>query len=203
MSDIVTGQDADFSEERLIERYNAELANSLGNLLNRTLNMAQQYCRGSLSTRSEEGHVQIPLAQAAAAALSDYRIMIETGTRKTAETEFYNWEPYRIQDAVTAVNRFVTFCNQFIEDKKPWFLAKEKSRHQLVEAILHGLAESLRIIAILVSPVLPKAALAMFDQLDPEEKLSRNFQLRDARWGGLPDGHIVGKPVPLFPRIER
>jgi methionyl-tRNA synthetase len=205
MSDITTGRDSDFSEDRLVERYNADLANSLGNLLNRTLNMALQYCRSLLSTRPEEADVQIPLAKAAANAVGDYRIMIETGSRKTAETEFYSWEPYRIQDAIAAVNKFVSSCNQFIEEQKPWFLAKEKSKHQRVEAILHGLAESLRIIAILISPVLPKAAHGIFDQLNWKMELSEKegrFSLADAEWGRLPGGHVVGKPSPLFPRIE-
>jgi len=99
----------------------------------------------------------------------------------------------------------VTFCNQFIDDKKPWFLAKESSKRERLEAILHGLAESLRIIAILISPVLPKAAHGIFEQLNWKMELSgkeERFSLKDAEWGRLPDGHVVGKPVPLFPRIE-
>ncbi len=68
------------------------------------------------------------------------------------------------------------------------------------------LAESLRIIAILISPVLPKAAHGIFDQLNWKMELERRkeerFALADAEWGKLPDGHVVGKPTPLFPRIE-
>ena len=67
------------------------------------------------------------------------------------------------------------------------------------------LAESLRIIAILISPVLPKAAHGIFDQLNWKMELSgkeERFSLADAEWGRLPDGHVVGKPTPLFPRIE-
>jgi methionyl-tRNA synthetase len=71
--------------------------------------------------------------------------------------------------------------------------------------VLSHLAESLRIIAILISPVFPKAAHGIFDQLNWKMELSgkeERFRLEEATWGGLPDGHIVGKPVPLFPRIE-
>ena len=74
-----------------------------------------------------------------------------------------------------------------------------------LDAVLYALAESLRIIAILISPVLPKAAHGIFDQLNWKMELSgkeERFRLEDAKWGGLPDGHVVGKPVPLFPRIE-
>ena len=94
-----------------------------------------------------------------------------------------------------------------IEDTAPWRLAKEPdedTRDQL-DAVLYTLAESLRIIAILISPVLPKAAHGIFDQLNWKMELSgkeERFSLADAEWGRLPDGHVVGKPVPLFPRIE-
>ena len=78
------------------------------------------------------------------------------------------------------------------------------TRDQL-DTVLYTLAESLRIIAILISPVLPKAAQGIFDQLNWKMELSgkeERFSLADAEWGRLPDGHVVGKPVPLFPRIE-
>ena len=79
-----------------------------------------------------------------------------------------------------------------------------KQRDQL-DHVLYTLAESLRIIAILISPVLPKAAHGIFDQLNWKMELSgkeERFSLADAEWGRLPDGHVVGKPMPLFPRIE-
>jgi methionyl-tRNA synthetase len=94
-----------------------------------------------------------------------------------------------------------------VEDKRPWDLAKAsepKTRQQLFD-VLYVLAESLRIIAILISPVLPEAGHGIFDQLNWKMELSKKeerFSLADAEWGRLPDGHVVGKPVPLFPRIE-
>ena len=74
-----------------------------------------------------------------------------------------------------------------------------------LDAVLYYITESLRIIAILISPVLPEAAHGIFDQLNWKMELSgkeERFSLADAEWGKLPDGHVVGKPVPLFPRIE-
>jgi methionyl-tRNA synthetase len=74
-----------------------------------------------------------------------------------------------------------------------------------VDIILYSLAESLRIIAILLSPVVPKATHAIFDQLNwkmDEQGQETRFRLADAAWGGLPDGHQLGQPTPLFPRIE-
>lgn len=104
----------------------------------------------------------------------------------------------------------VIACNVLVDASKPWALAKreaagdEIAAHNL-DAVLYMLAESLRIIAILLSPVLPKAAHGIFDQLnwkmDEAGKESR-FRLANAAWGGLPDGHQLGTPTPLFPRIE-
>jgi methionyl-tRNA synthetase len=110
---------------------------------------------------------------------------------------------------LTALQIIVASLNRLVEDKRPWDLAKAseaKTRQQLFD-VLYVLAESLRIIAILISPVLPKAAQGIFDQLNwkMEPGLSgkeRRFSLADAEWGKLPDEHVVGKPVPLFPRIE-
>jgi methionyl-tRNA synthetase len=179
MNDIATGKDADFSEQRLIARYNADLANSLGNLLNRTLNMAHRYRVGKISGR---GLGTIPHVSA-------YCTEME--------------QPF-VHAALERVNGFVVSCNQEIEVKQPWTLAKDDSGIEL-DSLLYQLIESLRIIAILISPVLPKAGHGIFDQLNWKMELSgkeERFRLEDAKWGGLPDGHVVGKPVPLFPRIE-
>jgi methionyl-tRNA synthetase len=101
-------------------------------------------------------------------------------------------------------------ANGLVEVTAPWKLAKDEtqgveSAKRNLDYVLYDLAERLRIIAILISPVLPKAAHGIFDQLnwkmefgDKEER----FRFEQAKWGGLPDGHVVGKPVPLFPRIE-
>jgi methionyl-tRNA synthetase len=96
-------------------------------------------------------------------------------------------------------------CNQIVDAAKPWALAKDSAEREHLDNVLYSLAESLRIIAILISPVLPKAAHGIFDQLNWKMELSgkeERFSLADAEWGRLPDGHVVGEPTPLFPRIE-
>jgi methionyl-tRNA synthetase len=84
-------------------------------------------------------------------------------------------------------------------------MAKASNSKESLLGTLYTLAESLRIIAILISPVLPKGAHGIFDQLNWKMELTgkeERFSLADAEWGRLPDGHVVGKPLPLFPRIE-
>jgi methionyl-tRNA synthetase len=180
MSDIVSGKDADFSEQRLIERYNSDLANNLGNLLNRTLNMTQRYRTGKLSVT----------APGTISHLSAYNAEMNEAS---------------IHAALKRINDLVAYWNQQIDLRQPWTLAKDDSQTEKLDALLYQLNEGLRIIAILISPVLPNAAHGIFDQLNWKMELSgkeERFRLEDAKWGGLPDGHVVGKPVPLFPRIE-
>ena len=184
MSDIVIGYDADFLEYRIAEAYNTDLANTIGNLLNRTLNMAQRYCGGKLSRGMPEGSLDLKKFA------KDYADLAEdvwmSGTMMTTVKIGYR-------------------ANQLIEERAPWKMMKE-AKDKEVSHLLYNVAEALRIIAILLSPVLPKGAHGIFDQLNWKMELSgkeERFRLEDAKWGGLPDGHVVGKPVPLFPRIER
>jgi len=191
MSDIVTGKDADFSEKRLLERYNSELANTLGNLLNRTLTMAQKDSQGNLR-KPTDGN-PFPLQQGA------------EGWQMAAARFKHDFDAFDLATTLEVPFGCAVLCNQFIEQQKPWAIAKQSPNDPKLRAILYHLADALRILAILISPVLPKAAHGIFDQLNWKMELSgkeERFRLEDATWGGLPDGHVVGKPVPLFPRIE-
>jgi methionyl-tRNA synthetase len=215
MSDIATGQDADFSEERLIERYNADLANSLGNLLNRTLNMSERYRGGLLRMEPEyKKHLemfmrleQLPtdskdlLKKPEYLPLLDHAASVINGLSGFAR----EMNQFAVDSALDVSIQAASRCNILIERTSPWQLAKQKESNRQLDAVLYHLAESLRIIAILISPVLPGAAHGIFDQLNWKMELSgkdERFSQADAEWGRLPDGHVVGKPVPLFPRIE-
>ena len=179
MSDIATGKDADFSEERLVERYNADLANNLGNLLNRTLNMAHRYRDGVINQVGGDS----PLAGQAADLVRGYNDAM------TAQ---------EIHAALERAGQFVTACNTYIEMAAPWKMAKDATRAEALDHTLFSLAESLRIVAILISPILPNAAREILYQLN----WSHDYSLADAKWDGLLSKHQLGKPVPLFPRIE-
>jgi methionyl-tRNA synthetase len=183
MSDIATGRDADFSEERLVGSYNTALANNVGNLLNRTLSMAQRYRGGMLRKQS------LPPAENAGA----YEM---------------HFDRFDVNLALDTVLLRATWANELIEKTKPWALAKDAGQTERLDAVLYQLAESLRAIAILISPVLPAAAHGIYDQLNWKVDLrgeQRRFSLAEAVFAGdasLPDGHRLNAPVPLFPRIE-
>jgi methionyl-tRNA synthetase len=214
MSGIATGRDADFSEERLIERYNADLANSLGNLLNRALNMAQRYRAGLLRTDLEyEKHLemfmklkQLP-ADSKELQRPQYLPLLDHAASIINTVAQFGREmnEFAIHSALEASLFAAGRCNTLVERTSPWQLAKQKQNAQQLDAVLYHLAESLRIIAILISPVTPRAAHGILDQLNWKMELSgkeERFSLADAEWGRLPDGHVVGKGTPLFPRIE-
>src|SRR5262245_12238391 len=142
---------------------------------------------------------EVPLADLSEDVNSGYRALLKEFTDAMGIHE-----PNR---AMHHVIRHAEFFNWFIEDHGPWALQKsaDTKDQALLEEVLYDCAESLRIIAILISPVLPKAAHGIFDQLNWKMELSgkeERFSLANAGWGKLPDGHVVGKPVPLFPRIE-
>ena len=193
MSDIATGKDADFSEERLVERYNADLANSLGNLLNRSLTMIEKYrVRKLTRPKSVESYP-----------VEEYGLRVSP---TLGRIEYINAMTGRTPHLACQVALNLTLqCNQIVDAARPWTLAKDSAEQGHLDQVLYTLAESLRIIAILMSPVLPRAAHGIFDQLNWKMELSgkdERFSFAEAEWGRLPDGHVVGKPTPLFPRIE-
>ena len=141
MRDCTMGQDMDFAEERLVSRFNTDLANGLGNLLNRTLNMAGRYRSGVLTRGACDDAGAREVEELAAATVAAFTARMEG---------------YQIHLALEAVWAFVSRCDQLVESSAPWKLAKDPAQASRLDAVLYTLAESLRILAILAAPVLPK-----------------------------------------------
>ena len=199
-SAIAPGSDADFDVERLVARYNGDLANSLGNLLNRSLNMVERYRSGRVQRGAED-------------------TVFEKNGSRASLPEFRNdfviaWArayPIKMNALALQLTLYETIhiarSGDFLIDiAAPWELARDATRSLQLDSVLYHVIESLRVLAILISPVLPKAAHGIFDQLNWKMELSgkeERFSLADAEWGKFPDGHAVGKRVPLFPRIDQ
>ena len=204
MSDVATGSDSDFSEERLLSRYNTDLANSLGNLLNRSLSMTSKYRDGRLGRGFEADPLFLTPDDGRALLIGHLGWV--SGMAKVEQDSFSNsLTQFAIHDIIGRLLHWSGLSNALVEIAAPWKMHKDQRRKSDLDAVLYHLAESLRIIAILISPVLPKAAHGIFDQLNWKMESTgkeERFSLAEAEWGMLPDGHLVGQPTPIFPRIE-
>ncbi len=182
--DITTGKDADFDAERLVMLYNQELANELGNLCNRALNMTARFCGSTVTTGAEPDAEDQALRDSCASSVEAYREAMDR---------------YDIAAALRAISGHVTACNAYAERNKPWELSKDPAGKERLQAVLAHLVESVAHAAVLISPVLPEPAARLARQLRLDDLLER--KLDELAWGLVPDGHATGKPKPVFPRI--
>ena len=187
LREINLGQDGNFSRDALISRINADLANDLGNLLHRTLNMIGKFQGGIIEGSASKRPVDEALVADAMDTVSTYEAEME----KLALTP-----------AVKTVWAFIGRANKYIDETAPWALAKDPSKKAELAAVLYHLAESLRIISGLISPFLPQTAPKLRQQLGCVDALAAP-SLDDLKiWGRLPAGQKIGAAEPLFPRIE-
>jgi methionyl-tRNA synthetase len=182
MADQRFGPDGDFSYEAMAARYNADLANNFGNLANRVLNMAVNYCAGVVPDEREDG----PLADAAA----------DTFERMQAAMDQLDFS-----GGFAAVWDLIRATNAYIEDRQPWALNKAGETTKTA-AVLGDCLEALRIVALLASPVIPNATAELWRRLGLEGTPEQQRLPDAAAWGGLPAGSRLEKGTPLFPRFE-
>jgi methionyl-tRNA synthetase len=185
MRDMATGYDADLSEERMDMAYNKELASGLGNLLNRTLNMAQKYRGGVLASGAYDDEVNTALRTTVMEAPANFVAKMNA---------------WAIHDGIAEAWKIVTHANQFVDMTQPFKLAKDESQAARLDSVLLHLAEALVHVSVLLSPVMPEACAKMREQLG--WAMPDGFHVQDLKWGLLPAGHQLGQPVPLFPRLE-
>jgi methionyl-tRNA synthetase len=182
MREMTLGRDADFSEEGLIHRYQSELANDLGNLLHRIVNMIGRYCEGRVPEPQDVGVNGTILREQCQVTVS--RVLSQV-------------EQLRLNDALGNVGACANKINGYLEQTKPWSLAKQKGRQREVDSVLYTTAEALRLISILLWPVMPERVTELWRRLgwQPPETLREGLH-----WGGLRPGTPVIEGPPLFPR---
>ena len=185
MREIQFGQDGNYSWESMVDRHNADLANGLGNLASRVLAMLGSYF---------DSLVPEPAADAA----DDLPSVIEHAVRRYDDL----MSSLAVSQALGAVWDVVGRANGYLVEKEPWKIAGEEERRKELSGILYAAAETLRILAILIQPIMPGAAGRLWDQLGVERPLEDQRLSSDAVWGGLKPGTRTTKGDPLFPRLD-
>jgi methionyl-tRNA synthetase len=178
------GLDVDFSEERLVERYNSDLANDLGNLTSRVLSMVARYFSGEVT--------------AAIATTDEEMFSFGSSAKQFTEPVGEEIEELNFKGALEQIWLALDRANKYIVATSPFTLAKDPAQMPRVAQILAELLERLRIIADTLAPFMPVTSKRMLELLNCDEQTAR------APFGqGLKPGHRVNPPVALFPRIDK
>lgn len=187
LREINLGQDGNFSRDALIQRINSDLANDLGNLLHRTLNMVGKFQQG------------VVLAPEGCSEIDASLIEDAMTTVKTFADDMNNM---KISHAIKAVWAFISRANKYIDETAPWALAKDESKKQELANTMYNLVEALRIISGLIYPYMPTTAGKLWQQLNLPGTIEE-LRLADIeKWGGTPVNMHIGQAQQLFPRIE-
>jgi len=187
MREMVFGLDASFSEEALITRVNADLANDLGNLTSRLLTMIHKYCEGKIPQSAGEEKDDEGLKKAAVELPTTYALHIE-------QLEFHK--------ALMAVWELINRVNRYVDQSAPWVLARDPQKQSRLHTVLYYSLESLKIVAVLLAPIMPGSSQELLDRLGLEIDLSELRLDQHTTWGTLQPNTSTRRGKSLFPRIE-
>lgn len=178
LRELAIGPDGNWTDAGFQARYAAELANGLGNLVNRSLVMLKRYRDGVVPPFSAE---------------------LEPETKRVVQQTMQNMLRNELQEGLQTIWQLVSLGNQYVDQTMPFKLAKDPAQARRLDEVLYNLAELSRVLAVLLEPFLPGTSGRICQQLN----LAPDRQpLREDLWGGLQGGHKIGDPAPLFPRRD-
>ena len=177
--ELAIGPDGNWTDEGFATRYGAELANGLGNLVNRSLSMLNRY---------REGVVPPPHDELAAEAIAAHDKLVE------------QLRANELQAGLMTIWSFIARLNQYVDETAPFKIAKDPEQAERLGEVLYNLVESCRLLAVWLQPYLPDTSRRIMEQLNlPAERIN----IAEADWAGLVEGHQTGQPEALFPRRDK
>ena len=187
MREATYGQDADYSKRAMVQRINSDLANDLGNLLNRTIGMQKKYFDSKV-------------------VLNEVTDTFDAEIKALWEEVLVNIEKrmneYQFSEALKEIWKFISRMNKYIDECEPWKLAKDEDSKDRLSTVMYNLVEGLYKIAALISPFMPDTAQKMLNQLGLEVDAEK-MKLEDIKaWGAYPVGGKLNAAEPIFPRVE-
>ncbi|HET7521863.1 MAG TPA: methionine--tRNA ligase [Bacillales bacterium] len=187
LREVPFGSDGVFTPEGFVERVNYDLANDLGNLLNRTVAMIDQYFGG-----------KIPAYKGPVTPFDDSLVELVFATKEKVEKEMENME---FSVALSSIWQLVRRTNKYIDETQPWVLAKNENERDQLAAVMAHLAESIRFISVFIAPFLVRTPKKIWEQLGIEPGKLTSWEHLSS-FGEIPGGTAVKKDKPLFPRLE-
>ncbi|RAI79003.1 methionine--tRNA ligase [Macrococcoides goetzii] len=187
MRELPFGSDGVFTPEAFVDRTNFDLANDLGNLVNRTIAMINKYFDGNLSGYKGQMHEVDAEIEALA---------LETKAKYDAAMENLQYSV-----ALQEVWKLISRTNKYIDETTPWILIKDEAKKELLESVMYHLVENIRFASVLLRPFLTEAPTKIFNQLNIQDPTLFEFASLDA-YGKIKDLKVIEKATPIFPRLD-
>ena len=183
LSEMPHAQDGTITYETIIERFNSDLANTLGNLVNRTVAMNNKYFDGVIQSPNAVEDIDNELKEMALSTLGEVTKLLDT---------------YKVSDALSKIFDLAKRCNKYIDETMPWALAKDEEKKARLGTVLYNLIEGIRFIAVLLEPFMPETSVKILEQIGTDVNTLESL----AEFGAVKAGDKVGVATPLFSRLD-